>query len=126
VKTSIKPVLSVSDGKAAVQFYQQAFGALELMRVTSPDDELVAELSIDDAAFFVADESPAHGNFSPESAHGNTVRMALTVIDPDTVFARALAAGAKEIYPVTDQDYGYRLGRLEDPFGHHWEIGRPI
>jgi PhnB protein len=126
MKTSIKPVLSVRNGSAAVEFYKKAFGALEIMRVSSPDGEIVAELSIDGALFFLADESPEHGNFSPESVGGNSVRMALTVIDPDLVFATAIAAGAKEIYPVADQDYGYRLGRLADPFGHHWEIGRPI
>ena len=126
MKTSIKPILSVRNGQAAVQFYKQAFGALELMRVTSPDGTLVAELSIDDAAFFLADESPVHGNFSPESVSGNSVRMALTVVNPDALFTQALAAGAREIYPVSDQEYGYRLGRLEDPFGHHWEIGRPL
>ena len=126
MKTNIKPVLSVRNGKAAVEFYKKAFGALEIMRVSSPDGELVAELTIDGAPFFLADESPVHGNFSPESVAGNTVRLALSVVDPDTVFSRALAAGAREIYPVNDQDYGYRMGRLEDPFGHHWEIGRPL
>jgi PhnB protein len=126
MKTSIKPVLSVRNGKAAVEFYKKAFGAVEIMRVSSPDGELVAELTIDGAPFFLADESPTHGNFSPESIAGNTVRIALSVVDPDSVFAHALAAGAREIYPVADQDYGYRLGRLEDPFGHHWEIGRPL
>ena len=125
MKTSIKPVLSVRNGSAAVEFYKKAFGALEIMRVSSPDGEIVAELTIDGAPFFLADESPEHGNFSPESVGGNSIRMALTVIDPDAVFASALAAGAREIYPVSDQDYGYRLGRLADPFGHHWEIGRP-
>jgi PhnB protein len=126
MKTSIKPVLSVRNGPAAVEFYKRAFGAVEIMRVSSPDGEMVAELTIDGAPFFLADESPQHENFSPESIGGNSVRMALTVIDPDAVFAEAIFAGAREIYPVTDQDYGYRLGRLADPFGHHWEIGRPI
>jgi PhnB protein len=126
MKTSIKPVLSVRNGVAAVEFYQKAFGAVEIMRVSDPDGALVAELTVDGSPFFLADESPAHGNFSPESVAGNTVRLALSVVDPDTVFAHALAAGAREIYPVADQDYGYRLGRLEDPFGHHWEIGRPL
>ncbi len=126
MKTSIKPVLSVRNGSAAVEFYKKAFGAEEIMRIDSPDGEIVAELSIQDALFFLADESPENGNFSPESVGGNSVRIALTVIDPDAVFAAAISAGAHEIYPVADQDYGYRLGRLSDPFGHHWEIGRPI
>jgi PhnB protein len=126
MKTNIKPVLSVRNGSAAVEFYKKAFGAVEIMRVSSPDGEIVAELTIDGAPFFLADESPEHGNFSPESVSGNSVRLSLNVIDPDAVFALAISSGAREIYPVADQDYGYRLGRLVDPFGHHWEIGRPI
>ena len=126
MKTTIKPVLSVRNGVEAIDFYCRAFGAEEIMRVSDPDGAVVAELSVDGAQFFLADESPENGNFSPESIGGNTVRMALSVVDPDRVFAKALAAGAREIYPVADQDYGYRLGRLEDPFGHHWEIGRPL
>ncbi len=126
MKTTIKPILSVKNGAAAIAFYNKAFGAVEIMRVESPDGTLVAELSVDGAPFFLSDESPEHGNFSPETIGGNSVRMELSVVDPDTLFANALAAGAIEIYPVADQDYGYRLGRLADPFGHHWEIGRPL
>ena len=126
MKTTIKPILSVRNGAAAIAFYNKAFGAIEIMRVESPDGTLVAELSVDGAPFFLSDESPEHGNFSPETIGGNSVRMELSVVDPDTLFINALAAGAIEIYPVADQDYGYRLGRLADPFGHHWEIGRPL
>ncbi len=126
MKTTIKPILSVRNGAAAIAFYNKAFGAVEIMRVESPDGTLVAELSVDGAPFFLSDESPEHGNFSPETIGGNSVRMELSVVDPDTLFVNALAAGAIEIYPVADQDYGYRLGRLADPFGHHWEIGRPL
>jgi len=97
-----------------------------LMRNTSPDGAVVAELSIDGARFFLADESPPHGNFSPESLGGISVRIELIVADPDAVARRAVAAGAREVFPVADQDYGYRLGRVGDPFGHHWEIGRPL
>jgi PhnB protein len=126
METMLKPVLSVRNGQAAVEFYKSAFGAEEIFKVTSPDGGVVAELSIDGASFFVADESPSNGNFSPESVSGNTVRMALMLSDPDFIFDKALKAGAREVYPVADQDYGYRLGRLIDPYGHHWEIGRPI
>jgi PhnB protein len=126
MKTTIKPVLSVRNGSAAIDFYINAFGAEELMRVTGDDGSVVAELSIDGAAFFLADESPSNGNFSPETIGGNSIRLELSVEDPDIVFAKALAAGAKEIYPVADQDYGFRLGRLADPFGHHWEISKPL
>ena len=126
MKTTIKPVLSVRNGSAAIDFYINAFGAEELMRVTGDDGSVVAELSIYGAGFFLADESPSNGNFSPETIGGNSIRMELSVEDPDIVFAKALAAGAKEIYPVADQDYGFRLGRLADPFGHHWEISKPL
>lgn len=126
MQTTIKPVLSVRNGTDAIAFYCKAFGAEELMRVSDPGGAVVAELSIDGARFFLADESPEHGNFSPQTIGGNSVRMELSVDDPDTVFANALAAGASEIYPVADQHYGYRLGRLSDPFGHHWEISKPL
>ena len=126
MSTTIKPIVSVRNGAAAVAFYIKAFGAEEIMRVTGEDGSVVAELSIDGASFFLADESPSNGNYSPETIGGNSVRMELSVDDPDSVFANALSAGAKEIYPVADQDYGYRLGRLADPFGHHWEISKPL
>ena len=125
-QTRLLPTLAVRDGTSAVDFYIRAFGATELMRATSPDGAVVAQLAIDGAAFLVADESPEYANFSPPSLGGTTIRMGLVVADPDAAAAQAVAAGAREIYPVADQDYGWRLGRVEDPFGHHWEIGRPL
>src|SRR5689334_11424886 len=116
---SIAPFLSVRSGARAVEFYKAAFGAAETFRIESPDGAVVARLSVDGAEFWVADESPAHANFSPESLGGGTVRMIFTVPDPDAVFARALAAGATQVWPVHDE-YGWYLGRLVDPFGHHW------
>ena len=86
---------------------------------------MVARLSVGGAEFWVADESPENLNFSPESFGGGTVRMVMIVEDPDTAFARAVAAGATEVWPVGNQ-YGWRLGRIVDPFGHHWEIGKPL
>ncbi len=121
-KAVIKPTLSVRNGAAAIEFYKKAFDAVELMRATAPDGDVVAELSIGGACFYVADESPAHGNFSPEGLGGISIRLGLLVDDPDAVAQQAIAAGATEIYPVADQDYGYRLGRIADPFGHHWEV----
>jgi PhnB protein len=123
--TSVAPMLSVRHGARAVEFYKAAFGAGEVFRIEAPDSAGVARLSIDGAEFWVSDESPEHANFSPESLGGGTVRMILTVADPDAMFARALAAGAREIVPMKE-DYGWRLGRLADPFGHHWEVGRPL
>jgi PhnB protein len=125
MQTSIAPMLSVRNGARAVEFYKSAFAALEVFRVEAPDGAVVCRLSVEGAEFWVADESPEHANYSPETLGGGTVRMILTVADPDAMFARATAAGAREIVAVKE-DYGWRLGRVVDPFGHHWEIGRPL
>ncbi len=124
-KTSIAPMLSVRNGARAVAFYKTAFGAGELFRIDSEDGAVVARLSVGAAEFWVADESPEHLNFSPESLGGGTVRMVMIVEDPDAAFDRAVAAGATVVWPVSNQ-YGWRLGRIVDPFGHHWEIGKPL
>ncbi len=131
LKTSISPMLSVRNGAKAVEFYKAAFGAGELFRVEAPDGAVVAQLSVGGAEFWVADESPEHKNFSPESLGaefrgGATVRMVMVVADPDAAFARAVKAGASVVVPVEDQPYGWRVGRVVDPFGHHWEIGKPL
>src|SRR5579859_3290268 len=123
---SIAPMLSVRRGAQAVEFYKSSFAATELFRIESPDGAVVAQLAVGATAFWVADESPEYKNFSPESLGGATTRMVLTVDDPDGVFANAVTAGAAEVSPVTDQDYGWRVGRVLDPFGHHWEIGKPL
>jgi PhnB protein len=125
LKTTIAPMLSVRRGAKAVDFYKTAFGATELFRIDAPDGAVVAHLSVEGAEFWVADESPENKNFSPESLGGGTIRIILTVTDPDAVFARAVAAGATVVNPVSNQ-YGWRLGRVVDPFGHHWEIGKPL
>ena len=122
---SIAPMLLVRNGARAVEFYKAAFGASEVYRVEDPAGAVVARLSVDGAEFWVSDESPEHGNFSPESLGGGSVRMILTVPDPDAMFAQACAAGAHEVVAV-EEAYGWRVGRVVDPFGHHWEIGRPL
>jgi PhnB protein len=125
--TSIWPQLSVRRGREAVAWYVEAFGAVVDHRVGGDADmpEVVAQLSVGDATFWVADESPAHGNLSPESLGGGTVRMAFVVDDPVAAIARAVAAGAREVYPAAEQ-HGWLLGRIEDPYGHHWEVGKPL
>jgi PhnB protein len=125
-QTTIAAMLSVRNGARAVEFYKTAFGAAELFRIDDESGAVVARLSVGPAEFWVADESPEHFNFSPESLGGGTVRMVLTVEDPDAVFGRAVAAGATVVSPVADQPYGWRVGRVADPFGHHWEIGKPL
>ena len=124
-KTAIAPMLSVRKGASAIEFYKAAFGADELFRIDAESGAVVARLSVGGAEFWVADESPEHSNFSPESLGGGSVRMVMTVEDPDAAFERAVAAGATVVWPVSDQ-YGWRLGRIVDPFGHHWEIGKPL
>jgi PhnB protein len=124
-KTSIAPLLSVRRGAKAIEFYKAAFGAGELFRIDAEDGTVVARLSVGEAEFWVADESPEHQNFSPESLGGGTVRMVMIVENPDASFERAVAAGATVVWPVSNQ-YGWRLGRIVDPFGHHWEIGKPL
>jgi PhnB protein len=123
--TSIAPMLSVRQGAKAVEFYKAAFGAVEIFRIDAEDGAVVARLAADGAEFWVADESPEHRNFSPETVGGGTVRMVMIVDDPDAAFARAVEAGAAVVAAVEDQ-YGWRLGRLTDPFGHDWEIGKPL
>ena len=124
IATTIAPWLCVRRGAHAVDFYKSAFGTKELFRM-GDGESVVARLSIEGAEFWLSDESPEHHNFSPESLGGITVRIILTVANPDAVFARAIQAGAKEVYPVTEE-HGWRIGRVVDPFGHHWEIGRPL
>jgi PhnB protein len=95
-KTSISPMLSVRRGARAIEYYKAAFGAEEYL------------------------------NFSPQSLGGGTVRMVMVVNDLDAVFARAVGAGGKVVSAVEDKEYGWRVGRVVDPFGHHWEIGKPL
>jgi PhnB protein len=121
----LTPMLSVRNGKAALAFYAAAFGATAVIHAEDDDGRVVAELQAGDAQFWLADESPDNGNFAPPTVGGSTTRMILTVDDPDTVFAQAVAAGAASVWPV-GEGYGWRLGRVVDPFGHHWEIGRPL
>jgi PhnB protein len=122
VPTMITATLSVWDWTLAMEFYQSAFEAVELYRVEGGG---VGRLSVDGAEFWVAEESEEHLNFSPETLGGCSVRMLLVVDDPDRMQARAVEAGAKEIRPVADA-HGWRVGRIADPFGHHWEIGKPL
>jgi PhnB protein len=124
---SVLPQLSVRGGLAALDFYRAAFGAEVIYQVggTADNKAVVAELSVWGAHFWVADESPEHANFSPESLGGSTTRMLLIVDDPDAVIGRAVAAGATLVYPAA-REHGWLLGRVHDPFGHHWEIGKPL
>ena len=120
--TRIAPWLSVRSGSGAVEYYRAALGADELERVEAePGQIVVARLSIDGAEFWISEDPEA----SPPAGGGGPIRMILTVADPDAVFARAIAAGATVVAAIYEA-HGWRVGRLCDPFGHHWEIGRPL
>jgi len=121
-RTVVTATLSVRDWSGAMNFYKAAFGAVELYRVEGGG---VGQLAVNGAEFWVAEESPEHLNLSPESLGGCSVRMLLLVEDPHAMQAQAVKAGAAEVLPVSEA-YGWRLGRVRDPFGHHWEIGRPV
>jgi PhnB protein len=123
IQGSLAVWLTVRNSAKAVEFYKSAFGALEVYRLEGDNDDLVARLSIDGSEFWVSNESSK--SLDPESLGGGTVRMILTVADPDAVFSRAMKAGAVQVFPI-GEEHGWRLGRLVDPFGLHWEIGRPV
>ncbi|MDX6465042.1 MAG: PhnB protein [Gaiellaceae bacterium] len=124
--TKLYPFLAVRDTDAAVAFYEEAFGAHVVQRVEAPDGPVVAVLEVDGHTFGVATEAPSLGTPSPETAGATTVRISLEVDDPDEAARRAVAAGATEMFAVADQPYGMRQGRVVDPFGHHWLIGRRL
>jgi|SRR5918992_3422618 PhnB protein len=124
--SSLTPMLTVKDAVAAIEFYGHAFDAVEQARFTAPTGHVVAELAIDGLRFFVVDENPEAFNLSPKSLEGTSVRINLIVDDPDATAARAVRTGAREIFPVADQPYGLRQGRIADPDGHHWLLGKPL
>ena len=124
--SSLTPMLTVRSAVAAIEFYREAFEAVEQARLTAPTGHVVATLAIDGLQFFVVDENAEAFNLSPKSLDGTTVRISLIVDDPDATAAQAVSAGGREIFPVADQPYGLRQGRVADPDGHHWVIGKPL
>ncbi|HSS59012.1 MAG TPA: VOC family protein [Solirubrobacteraceae bacterium] len=123
----ISPQLAVRRGREAIEFYKAAFGATEVHRVGGTDEHepVVAQLTVGDASFWVADEAPEHQSYSPETVGGGTVKLLLIADDPKAVIDRAVDLGATEVYAAESQ-HGWLLGHIEDPFGHHWEIGKPL
>jgi PhnB protein len=123
-EVSLIPVLSVSRPHDAIAFYERAFAARTVRLDTVPDGTVFALLAVGRAQFEVTngqDDTP-----SPDACGGTTVRLSLTVHDPDAVAQAAVKAGAVLLHPIADQSYGWRQGRVVDPYGHHWMIGRPL
>jgi len=122
--TSIEPELWVDHPADAVAFYERAFGASVLHRV-GEDDDIVVQLAVGGARFWVAPASPDMRRLDPKVAHGRTSRTLLIVDDPDDVAARAIASGAEETSPAGDE-HGWRIARIIDPYGQEWEVGKPL
>jgi PhnB protein len=122
--TGIQPELWVDRAAAAVAFYQTAFGARVLHRAGAGDD-IVAQLTIGDAAFWVSPGGTDGPRYSPGAIGGATGRVLLVADDPDALFTQAVLAGATPVAAPADE-HGWRVGRVLDPFGHEWEIGRPL
>jgi PhnB protein len=126
-KTGFAPMLVISNGTMDVDFYKNAFSAIELRRFSNDDGSIhVSELEIDGALFRLHEENPAKGTFIPNRYKGVTTTICLLVNNVDAVMAAAIAAGAKEGSPAQDYDYGYRQGDIIDPFGHVWTIEKKI
>jgi PhnB protein len=123
--TSIAPWLTISQDAKAIDFYKSAFAATEVYRYDSPTGGSVVRLSVQSAEFWVSEDTEKAHEWASQPLGGTSLRIILTVPDPDALFARALAAGAKQIFPVSEA-HGWRIGRLADPFGLHWELGHPL
>lgn len=124
---TVTPRLYVKGAANAIEFYKQAFGATELGRFTDPSGKIIiAEIKIGDSMVSLSEESSEWRNYSPQSVGGATAIITLNVEDADATWNQAIAAGAGEIFPLKDQFYGYRQGRLEDPFGHFWIVSTRI
>jgi len=122
-KHSLVPWISVPVG--AIDFYKAAFDATEVYHHDDPSGGVVVRLSANGAEFWLSQESPETHSPTAEPVGGGMIRLILSVSNPDEVFARAVKAGAKEVYPVTE-GHGWRIGRISDPYGLHWEIGHAI
>ena len=124
---SVTPYLIVKGGADALNFYKRAFGAVEMMRMASPDGRIGhAEIKIGDSVIMLADEHPEMGHRSPQSLGGAGVGLMVYVDKVDEVFKQAVASGAKELQPLKNQFYGDRSGTLQDPFGHQWTLATHI
>ena len=125
--TFFAPMIYLKVLAPAIEFYKNAFDAIELRRWSNDDGSVhVAELMIDGALFHMHEETTRNKELSPETLKGTSIAIGLFVDDPHAVMAKAVAAGGRELDPVTDYDYQYRQGCLADPFGHHWLIEKKL
>lgn len=124
---TVTPYLVIKDAGKAIDFYKEAFGASELMRLASPDGRIMhAEIKIGDSPIMLCDECPDWNALSPQTIGGTAVSIVLYLADVDSVVGRAVAAGASLLMPVADQFWGDRMGTVADPFGHKWSIATHI
>ncbi|PYN40159.1 MAG: glyoxalase [Candidatus Rokuibacteriota bacterium] len=120
---TVTPYLAIKNAAKALEFYKRAFGATESYKLMMSDGRVGhAEIRLDDSLVMLSDEFPEYGGKAPDTLGGSPVSLHLYVEDVDAFVKKALAAGAKERKPVTDQFYGDRSGQLEDPFGHLWWV----
>jgi PhnB protein len=125
--TTLIPMLYLEKPAAAIEFYKKAFGAVEHWRISNEDGSVhVAEMSIETAVFRFHEEVTRNRELSPVTLDGTSVVIGLLVTDPHAVAAKAVAAGAEEVSPVTDYEYGYRQGTVRDPFGHLWQVEKKL
>lgn len=124
---TVTPHLVCAGTADAIEFYKNAFEAVELMRLPGPDGKVIhACLRIGDSAVMLAEESPEYGSFGPKSLKGSSVIIHLYVEDVDAFTSRAIDAGARVTLPVQDMFWGDRYGQLEDPFGHRWSVATHV
>lgn len=124
---SVTPTLTLKNCAAAIDFYKAAFNAVELYRLAMPNGSVMhAEIKIGDSTLMVSDEFPDWGCLSPLSTGGFPSALMIYVENVDAVFAQALAAGATELRPVTDQFWGDRSGQVQDPYGYKWSVSTPM
>jgi PhnB protein len=123
----VTPYLAVDGADAAIKFYGDVFGATERVRMPAPGGKVGhAELQLGDSLIMLADEFPDMGSRSPKAVGGTPVTISVYVEDVDSIFDRAIKAGAKALRPVENQFYGDRTGTFEDPFGHHWSVATHV
>lgn len=120
---TVTPYLVIKNAVKALEFYKEAFGATEIMRLAAPDGKVMhAEIKIGDSPIMLCDECPDWNALSPQTIGGTSVSIMLYVEDVDGVVNRAVGAGAQVLMPVADQFWGDRMGTVADPFGHKWSV----